>query len=214
MRTAKDFPIKHPYGATYSPWSVKRPHLGEDRPMPLGTPIEVNGVLVGYAGTTGLSTGVHTHTQRVYGGAVIHPQGGGFDVPQPTVVTETGYKRDSIGYYVRYKDGQGFEWSIFHMDSPAIVRVGQQLINEEEAVVTFEELQQLSQTVLGRKEPITRQWYDSNPPERSMTFKQVHDTWASSEEAKNFRFKAWDYDRLVSDSGYVQITEPIFRKKG
>lgn len=138
--TAKDYKVTFPYMATTAPYSPTRPHLGEDRKMPLGTPIEVNGVLVGYAGTTGKSTGVHTHTQRVYGGAVIHPQGGGFDVPQPAVVTETGYKKDTIGYYVRYKDGQGFEWSIFHMDKPASVRVGQQLIKGDTMQLTKDHL--------------------------------------------------------------------------
>lgn len=126
---AKDYPVTFPYGATTAPYSPAHPHLGEDRKMPKGTPIPVNGVLVGYAGSTGKSTGDHTHNQRQdKNGKVINPQGGGFEVPKPTVVTETGYKADSIGYYVRYRDGNGFIWSIFHMDKPASVRVGQQLI--------------------------------------------------------------------------------------
>ena len=128
---AKDYPVTFPYGATTAPYSPAHPHTGEDRKMPLGTAIEVNGVQVGIAGTTGQSTGVHTHTQRVFNGLVVHPQGGGFEVPQPTIVTETGYKKDSIGFYVRYRDGNGFIWSIFHMDKPAGVHVGQQLIKGE-----------------------------------------------------------------------------------
>lgn len=115
MKTAKDFPVTFGYGETSYPYSEEHKHLGEDRKMPLNTPVTVNETLIGLAGTTGFSTGVHTHTQKVANGAVQHPRGGGFDVPYPAVVTETGYSK-SIGNYVRYKDAKGVVWSIFHLN--------------------------------------------------------------------------------------------------
>lgn len=82
------------------------------------------------------------------------------------------------------------------------VRVnGMDYVTKGDEMVTFEQLQQLSQAVLGRKEPVTKEWYDSNPAEKSMTLDQVLDAWIPSEEAKNFRFKGWDYDRLASEKG-------------
>lgn len=119
MKTAKDYPVTFPYGATTAPYSPAHPHRGEDRSMPLRTPVTVNNVLIGYAGTTGRSSGVHTHTQKVANGAVQHPRGGGFTVPSPVTITETGYKSD-IGNYVRYRDANGVIWSIFHFDEVVV----------------------------------------------------------------------------------------------
>jgi hypothetical protein len=115
MKTAKDYPVTFPYGATTSPYNINNPHKGEDRKMPLGTPVVVNGLLIGYAGTTGNSTGVHTHTQKVVGDRVVHPQGGGYDVPLPVKIIATGYRSD-IGNYVRYIDATGVIWSVFHLE--------------------------------------------------------------------------------------------------
>lgn len=224
---AKDYPVTFPYGATTPPYSSAHPHTGEDRKMPLGTLIKVNGVLVGYAGTTGKSTGTHTHTQKVSNGSVVHPQGGGFEVPQPCVITETGYKADSIGYYVRYKDGNGSIWSIFHMDKQAEVHVGQQLIKREATMDTVDR---------GGLETIWKLAFDRTPTEAE--YKNfVGKGWASvlftaysSEEYKN-RYnglvKNWDIvtnqvpklnqriKELETNSNFEPYTgEQLFTKKG
>lgn len=120
--SAKDYKVTSPYGATYSPWSTSNPHLGEDRAMPCKTRIEVNGTLIGYTGSTGRSSGYHTHTQKVKDNRVYNPRGGGFTVPGPVTIYAVGYN-SSIGNYVRYRDAEGVNWSIFHMYS-STVRVG------------------------------------------------------------------------------------------
>ena len=81
--------------------------------------------------------------------------------------------------------------------------------------VTFEQLQQLSQAILGRKEPVTRAWYDKNPAEKDMTLAQVVDIWTPSQEAKDFRFKGWDYDRLVKEKqgDFIKVSD-LYIKKG
>lgn len=66
-------------------------------------------------------------------------------------------------------------------------------------IASFEWLQNASQFLLGRKTPVDRAWYNSNPAERSMTESQVYNIWTNSQEAKDFRFKGWDYDRLVKE---------------
>lgn len=78
---------------------------------------------------------------------------------------------------------------------------------------TFNQLQQMSHAVLGRTTPVTKEWYDSNPPERSMTTDQVLDSWIPSEEAKNFRYKAWDYDRLAAEFEAYKKAHPISNDK-
>lgn len=75
-------------------------------------------------------------------------------------------------------------------------------------VTTFNQLQQMSQAVLGRNEPVTQAWYDSNPPERSMTTDQVLDSWIPSQEARNFRAKGWDYDRLAKELADYKASHP------
>lgn len=134
MKDAAQYPVTDRYGATYSPWSKSSPHLGDDRSMPLGTPVLVNRVLIGKAGTTGKSSGPHTHTQKVQGGRVVDPKGGGFSVPSPVIVVSTGFRSD-IGNYVRYKDGSGVTWSIFHFDS-VNVKAGDILMGEKNVNLT------------------------------------------------------------------------------
>lgn len=112
-KTAKDYPVTFKYGATTSPYSPSHPHLGEDRSMPSGTPIKVNGTVIGLSGSTGKSTGPHLHVQKIENGKVANPRGGGFNLPLPATVFETGERAD-IGKFVRIRDAKKREWSYFH----------------------------------------------------------------------------------------------------
>lgn len=142
MKDASQYKITFPYGATTPPYSPTHKHLGDDRAMPVGTPIIVNGEIIGLSGNSGKSTGAHEHTQEVKYGVVVKPESGGYDVPKPVVCTETGKKLD-IGNFIRYRDGDGRIWSKFHL-SEVKIKVGDiiggsmtPLVNEGDAVNVF-----------------------------------------------------------------------------
>lgn len=115
MAFASDYPVKHPFGATYKPWSPSKPHTGEDRPMPTGTPVNVGNTIIGLAGATGQANGPHVHIQK-YKSIYHDPAGRGLagTIAFPATVTETGYKADT-GNYVRIVDNEGVRWSYFHL---------------------------------------------------------------------------------------------------
>ncbi|THG30668.1 M23 family metallopeptidase [Naasia lichenicola] len=65
---ANDFPVTFGYRATdgvfYGPkGSVGKYHRGNDRACPVGTPIVIGGVIIGYTGNTGVTGGPHLHIQ-------------------------------------------------------------------------------------------------------------------------------------------------------
>lgn len=151
-KTAADYPVTFPFGATTFPYSKQHPHMGEDRKMPLNTEVWVSKTLIGLAGTTGKSTGVHTHTQKIVSGEVVNPKGGGFNVPLPAVVIETGtlwtnpLKYREIGNFVRIKDAKGVVWSFFHLNK-VLVKKGDKIGVK---MVTAGQLADLYRWLLGR----------------------------------------------------------------
>lgn len=62
--TARDYPVWFGYGAVdgyyYTP---NRPHRGNDRATPSGTPVVIGGAIIGLTGATGLVSAAHLHTQ-------------------------------------------------------------------------------------------------------------------------------------------------------
>lgn len=62
--SAQDYAINFPYGATSEPYSATRPHRGNDRPCPTGTPIVIGGTVIGLTGATGFVSGPHLHIQE------------------------------------------------------------------------------------------------------------------------------------------------------
>lgn len=63
MKTAKDYRVTFPYGATRPPYSPSHPHKGNDRAMPTGVPIVIGDTTIGLSGASGKVTGPHLHTQ-------------------------------------------------------------------------------------------------------------------------------------------------------
>jgi len=209
---AKDYPVTFPYGATTPPYSLTHPHKGEDRKMPKRTEVRINGTLVGYAGTTGKSTGVHTHTQKVADNRVVNPRGGGFDVPQPTTVVATGFNLE-IGNYIRYMDNDGVMWSIFHLDELPLVKVNDKLGEENMLDATIQNEEDNRQLFLA--------WCARNPyPHEVGRYigKKVKD--AFNDIAKNANRK--DIDKMcvayykngsqIPTNGFVPVNEQLYRK--
>lgn len=99
--SAQDYPVTFPYGATSPPYgTAAQPyHRGDDRAMPVGTPVVVNGLQIGLSGSTGESTGPHLHVGRFVNGKDTNPNGSGFTLPR-ALVYDTGYDATN-GNYVR-----------------------------------------------------------------------------------------------------------------
>ena len=127
MKDVSQYPIKYGFGVTSpAPWSPSHPHLGVDRPTPMRTPLKVNGQLVAYTGNTG-GVAAHHHLQKVAGGKVVNPGDGGFVIPEPAVVFAVDNVNDTnIGKALRIRDGQGVEWSHFHLDE-ILVKTGDKI---------------------------------------------------------------------------------------
>lgn len=117
MKDASQYPVTFAYGATdgtyYGPHGSIGPyHRGDDRAMPEGTPVLVNGIQVGIAGHTGAASGPHLHIGRFVGGKDTDPHGQGFTFPSATV-TQIG--SDSVnGNFVRVS-AAGASWVYLHL---------------------------------------------------------------------------------------------------
>lgn len=132
MATAQDYPITTAYGKVAGYPLNNGFHKGEDRAMPTGTPVLVNGVQIGLSGTTGASTGPHLHIGRFVGAQDTPPSGGGFTVSNAKVL-QTGSDA-SNGNFVRVADADGSTWVYLHL-SRIDVKPGQVLIKSKEEVV-------------------------------------------------------------------------------
>lgn len=134
MRDASTYPITTGYGYVAGYPLNNGFHKGQDRAMPTGTSVLVNGVQVGLSGSTGASTGPHLHIGRYVNGAATNPAGGGFSIAG-AVVLDTGF--DNInGNYVRVTDGgNGSVWVYLHLSTIRVVKGqplkgGEPMLNE------------------------------------------------------------------------------------
>jgi hypothetical protein len=121
---AENFPITTPYGHVPGYELNNGFHRGEDRAMPMDTPVLVNGVEIGLSGNTGFTTGPHLHVGRFVGGSDTPPHGGGFHF-NSAVVTEIGQDATN-GKFVRVQ-ADGASWVYLHLNRQT-VPVGQHLI--------------------------------------------------------------------------------------
>lgn len=123
---ASDYSVTFPYGATDPPYGTAALpyHRGDDRAMPVGTPVVVNGVTIGLSGNTGLSTGAHLHIGHWIGGQDVNPNGQGFTINGGVVSQVSGDTTN--GDFVRVADADGSSWVYLHL-SKQLVSVGQKL---------------------------------------------------------------------------------------
>jgi len=127
--TAQDYKITFPYNATTAPYSVVRPHKGNDRKMPVGVPIVINSVVVAYSGQTGSYNGVpnqpHLHTQAGTDQAcqnTVDPTP--YEFKPGTVVALRTTNENQWGKYITIKTLSGMYITYAHL-SQINVTVGQ-----------------------------------------------------------------------------------------
>lgn len=146
-----DYGVKYPYG--FSKEYGTTFHTGEDWTVTdfrTDVPVTVNGHVIGIAGTTGRSTGLHLHVGKWAGAKHYPPLGGGKTLGNDAVVTQvdTVGKTDN-GKFVRINSG-GFDWVYLHLDS-VNVKVGDKLQRKVDDMVDEEDVYRKFQAFRGRQ---------------------------------------------------------------
>ncbi len=131
MKTASDYDVYFPFGATSSPYSPSHPHRGDDRCNKFGVPVVVEGIQIGLTGATGLvydalgnkgtPGAAHLHVQEYHGNPanVRKPQN---SFKGGVVVAATS--SSDFGNYVTIQTDDGWMDSYCHL-SRIDVRLGQ-----------------------------------------------------------------------------------------
>lgn len=185
-----NYPVTTPFGYVDGYPLNNGFHTGIDYGYPLNTPVIVSGVAIGLSGSTGYSTGPHLHVGKWVNGQAVEPLGA-FSITGK--VFDTGYDTTN-GNYVRI-ESSGALWVFLHLNK-ILVSKGQ-VINGEpmDKEATYEFTANASQFVLLRRIPMDENEYKTY--HRGSTESEVYERFATSQEAKDNRYKAWDYDKLV-----------------
>lgn len=145
--SARDYAVTFPYWATSAPYSAAKPHRGNDRPCPSGTPVIIGDTTIGWTGMTGWAIGAHLHTQA---GTDINCQNTFNPTPlefQPGAVAARGWG-DQWGNYVIIRVGS--QYICYAHLSQTNVSVGQ-VINGSTQGGSVETIKSMYWRLVGRE---------------------------------------------------------------
>lgn len=111
-------------------------HNGVDYGYPSGTPVSVNGVVIGLSNNTGATTGPHLHIGKYVNGTVQNPGVGNGLTFASAVVYDTE-EDPTDGIYVRIT-GDGALWNYLHLQT-TFVNKGQ-ILKGDDTTMTADEL--------------------------------------------------------------------------
>lgn len=198
MAIAADYPITTGYGQIPGYPLNGGFHRGQDRYMPIGTPVPVNGVTIGLSGNSGAvspkptpanpNSGQHLHIGKWQGDTVMNPNGGGFALSNPTV-TYTGYDATN-GYHIKLLDDKGITWLYDHL-SEIKVNLGDKIGGNDVSTVGEVEFNNLYIAFFGPMEvnpPTTddrKRWVgaETNTVIRAMQADPRHPAWLAYVES-------------------------------
>lgn len=199
--TIWNYPVSFPYGATDKPYSSTNPHKGDDRAAPMGTPVTVNGVVIGTVGTTGLSTGPHLHVGRYKSGVAVNPNGGGGTF-QNAVVAEIHLTDDGAnGKFVKV-EADGALWYYLHLDSVK-VKVGQRLGEDMTSRTTAIWLLRTLQHKHSPSDASIKSWTGLDDKQLAAKLENVYNAaWFKAQSAK-----------INNPVDFVPVTEQLYKEK-
>lgn len=161
--TASDYPITTDFGYIAGYPLNNGFHRGQDRAMPIGTTVIVNGTEIALSGNTGASTGPHLHIGKFIGGEAVNPNGQGFSLDAP-IVFDIGNDAEN-GNYVRLEDAHGVIWVYLHLSKNDFVTKGQALKGGD-MPITVDQVDKLIKMGLNREptaEELANKDYQNNP---------------------------------------------------
>lgn len=222
-KTAIDYPITWGYleqgtikGQTYT-------HRGLDRAMPIGIPIVIDGVTIGYSGNTGLSTGPHLHIQAGRDAATqntINPAPYEFKGGVVTALRRVDEK--SWGRYVTIRTDSGVYVTYAHLES-VNVTIGQRIEKGEEEVaeiISRSLAQYLGAAYLGYDGLCGRASAFKEPAKsllikeyagKELTQELIVSLWRSSQARKHRENLA---KQCTGNGEFEMVKEDLYRKKG
>lgn len=217
MKDASQYPVTFAYGAQdgefYGPnGSVGPYHRGDDRAMPAGTPVPVNGHQIGKSGSGG--SGPHLHIGRWVNGQDTNPRGQGFSL-DGAVVTRVKYNDGLNGNWVGIRSSDGAEWQYLHL-SEINVKVGQEISNM--SVIDFGTSLRAAEGMWGwddrteERDNILKKYIVGRETNEALNFMYDHEwggLWRNLRNNREQFFNDW-HDKILR--GEVKPTNPDYQK--
>lgn len=141
-----NYPVTTPYGEVAGYPLNNGFHNGIDYGYPMGTPVVVNGVVIGLSNNTGSTTGPHLHIGKFVNGVVQNPGVGNGLGFKSAVIYDTG--EDAIdGKYVRIT-GDGALWNYLHLESTLVTKG--QVLQGDDMEIGYDTANQIHQDLTGQ----------------------------------------------------------------